>query len=85
LNVSEFIINLITLIISIRKTAEFQAIGFGSALMMNSFTFKKTVLYSLYGHSFPRHNEFGKYILLYTIPNGVWLVIPLVSILLLVR
>jgi len=52
------------------------------AFMVSTMTFAKTVLYFLLstsicgGEHYISHNDWNRMILLYIIPNGIWIILP---------
>lgn len=80
MNVAEVLLDIIALMLIYSSKKSTQINGTFLALAVNCFTFWKTVLYSLYGAHHTTHNKWPEYILLYLIPNGLWLIIPLYSI-----
>lgn len=50
------------------------------ALVSLAFTFWKTAIYFAYGRADAAHNDWQTYTLLYALPNGMWLLAPLLSI-----
>jgi hypothetical protein len=49
------------------------------ALVSLAFTFWKTVIYFAYGREDAAHNDWKTYVTLYLLPNGMWLLVPFLS------
>ena len=56
-----------------------------SAIVSLSFTFWKTVIYFAYGRPDAAHNDWQTYTLLYLLPNGMWLLMPFLSLISIAR
>jgi len=78
LNLVECVINTITIIALLSSSIRTKHFGTFLAFAVNAFTFWKTVLYFLYDlpHCLPPRDNL-EFFLLYILPNGTWLVMPL--------
>ncbi|EWS75186.1 emopamil-binding protein (macronuclear) [Tetrahymena thermophila SB210] len=80
LNLYECFINVVALCLLFSKCQKTQLGGTFLAILVNAFTFWKTVLYFQYGlpHCLPVKN-YVEFIFLYIIPNGFWIFVPLIN------
>ena len=79
-NCAETILNMIALLILVKKSIKFQTIGALFSLMCLSFTFWKTFIYFAYDAAFINFNKkVWELALLFFIPNGFWFFVPLLS------
>ena len=82
LNVAEIVLNLVSLaLLYLFNDKSKQILGTLLALIVNSFTFWKTVLYVVFGEHFADHSDQFGYVFLYLVPGGVWIVLPFICIL----
>lgn len=79
MNLVEVVFNFVTLAMHIKGKAGLAVL---LAFMVSTMTFAKTVLYFLLstpvcgGQDFVNYSDLKKLIILYIIPNGIWVVVP---------